>query len=233
MANSLSVHNMDKTCSEFDNGISFSLDAQKTLDQWEEGVKEYFYPETNIKYDYKDGNYRYYSVKTSSEMIKEPINIYWDDIEQITEYTRGYSKIKHFKIMVDFNCDFIYILAPKKTAKHFVNRMKKEKKMLFSNIQFDFSRITELENLNAAWGIWMDSTGALRKIAEFGKDVTTEISEEEYSLITTFYIDYLYKGNVVQLTLNVEGRISTLNNLNDYDMIFLYNEIKEKLMIEH
>lgn len=232
MANSLSVHSMDKTCSEFDNGISFSLDAQKTLDKWGEGIGGYFLPETNIKYDFKDVNYRYYSVKTSSEMFKEPINIYWDDIEQVTEYTKGYSKIKNFKIMVDLNCEFIYVLAPKKTASHFINRMKKEKKMSFSNIQFDFSRITELENLNTAWGIWMDSNGVLKKIAEFGKDITTEISEEEYPLITTFYIDYLYKGNVIQLTLNVEGRVSTLNNLNDSDMIFLYNEIKEKLMVE-
>ncbi|TFH46966.1 MAG: hypothetical protein E4G94_01210 [ANME-2 cluster archaeon] len=233
MANSLSIHKMDKTCSEFDDGISFSLDAQKTLNVWGDDVGAYFLPETNIKYEFKDVNYRYYSVKTSSEMFKEPINIYWDDIEQIIEYNRGYSKIKLFKFMVDLDGDFIYIFAPKKTAKHFVKRIVKEKKMLFSNVKFDFSRITELENLNAAWGIWMDSKGAIRKIAEFGKDVTTELSEEEYFLITTFYIDYLYKGNVVQLTLNVEGRISTLNNLNNQDMIFLYNEIKENLVIKN
>jgi len=230
MANSLSVHKIDKTCSEFNDERSFSLNAQKALTECSHDISEYFLPETNIKYDFKDANYRYYSVKTSSEMFKEPINIYWDAIEQIIEYTKGYSKIKHFKIMVDLNCDFIYIFAPKKTAKYFVKRIKKEKKILFSEIKFDFSRITELENLNAAWGIWKDSKGAIRKIAEFGKDVITEINEEEYSLITTFYIDYLYKRHVVQLTLNVEGRLSTQNNLNDQDMIYLFNEIGKNLI---
>ena len=231
MTNSLSVYKIDKTCSEFKNDKSFSLDAQKALMEWGEGISGYFLPETNIKYDFKDANYRYYSVKTSSEMFKEPINIYWDAIEQVIEYTKGYSKVRNFKIMVGLNCDYIYILAPKKIAQHFVKRIKKEKKTSFFDIKFDFSRITELENLNSAWGIWMDSNGAIRKIAEFGKDVIPEISEEEYSLITTFYIDYLYERKVVQLTLNVEGRLSTQNNLNDQDMIYLYHEIGDILII--
>lgn len=231
MGNSLSVYKIDKTCSEFGNGKSFSLDAQKTLAGWGGNASGYFLPETNIKYEYRDANYRYYSVKTSSKMINEPINIYWDDIEQIKEYKRGYSKIKRFKFMVDLKCEYIYIFAPKKITEHFIKRIKKEKNASCSNIQFDFSRIRELENLNAAWGIWMDSNGAIRKIAEFGKDVTMEISDEEYSLITTFYIDYLYRGKVIQLTLNVEGRLSTLNNLDYRDMIYLYKEIEQKLII--
>jgi len=50
MANSLSVYKIDKTCSEFCNGKSFSLDAQKTLDNWGDDVNAYFLPETRVSH---------------------------------------------------------------------------------------------------------------------------------------------------------------------------------------
>ena len=105
---------------------------------------------------------------------------------------------------------------------------EKEKCIVCSSINFNFSKVQELEKLNVPWGLWKDSKGIIKRIGEFGKGLPLEIND--YSKITTFYIDYDYMDKIVQLILSVEGRISTPNNLKNRDMIILYNEIKNTLV---
>lgn len=223
--NSISVIKLDELDYKFKDCKDFSLDKQKTLDKYVDGITDYFFPQTNIKYINSDDKFYYYSVSLSTEIVKENIYIYYNELE---EYTHGYQKIKKFDFRICKNFEYMYIFTPKKIADQFIKRLVKEKYIHYSEIHFNFSKVQELDKLNVAWGVWKNSKGIIKRIAEFGKGITFEI--EDYSEITTFYIDYNYRGNIVQLILSLECRISTQNNLKNSDMIILYNEIKNTLL---
>ncbi len=53
---------------------------------------------------------------------------------------------------------------------------------------------------------------------------------EDYSSITTFYIDYIYNGNPIQLILGLDGRISTQRDIKQKDIFNIYNDISGTLL---
>lgn len=230
MSKSLTVHKLEKVCKALTDKESFSLNNQTSVYEWGVGIEDGFIPQTKILYKYTDENHIHYAVSADSALIKEPIIVYWNEIEQFKEYTKGYSSISKFKFIIDHDYENIYIFSPKKISDRFIKQMAKERKMTCSNISFNFSLISELKNLISAWGIWEDSRGAITKTARFGPDITTEIFPEDYASITTMYIDYSFDQNTIQLILNAEGRISTQNKIDNGDMLDIYEDIKNTLV---
>lgn len=230
MSNSLSVLKLNNLCSELKEGKSIILNNQKTFVDWDGGSKECFMPQTTIKQKNIDENFIHYSVNSSSNLVNESIYVYWDQLENFVEYTKGYSTILDFELLIDINYKNLYIFAPKKVAEKFSKQIIKEQKVSCTNISFDFYRILELENLVAAWGVWEDSRGAITKTARFGPDITTELSKDEYSSITTMYINYMFGRDVVQLVLNKEGRIATQNKLKNEQMLSIFQDISDILI---
>ncbi|WP_407282762.1 hypothetical protein V7O61_03050 [Methanolobus sp. WCC1] len=227
MSNSLTVHRIENICSEFKNLLDFAFDNQKELSDWSEDKGSI--PKTSVKYNGKKYGFIHYNVSSASRLIMEPIYVI-EKIENFFEYyDRGYSKVDSFQLLIDSDYKHVYIFAPKKVASSFTKLANKEKKLSCSDIPFNFSSILHLEKLISAWGFWETSDGAITKIARFGRDVTTEIADDEYSSITSMNIDYEYMEKTVQLILNSEGRISTQNKLSNLDMISIYNEISHKL----
>lgn len=222
---SLSVMNIKKIKKEDFQKESFSLERQATFDNWGNEVKELGLPKTEIKNCFKLGEYAHYKAKMSTETIKEPIYIYEDGFY---ECTSGYQKIKAFDFLINENFTTLYTFAPKQVVETFIKRLKKERCMNCSDLPFDFSKLGELENLDSAWGVWEDSKGTIKRIAKFGKGIESEI--EDYSSITTFYIDYIYNGNPIQLILGLDGRISTQRDIKQKDIFNIYNDISGTLL---
>jgi len=222
---SLSVMSIKKIKKEDFETDSFSLEKQATFDNWGNEVKELGLPKTEITNCFKLGEYTHYKAKMSTETIKEPIYIYEDGF---FECTTGYQKIKIFDFLINENCTILYTFAPKQVVETFIKRLRKEGFMVCSDLPFDFSKIGELENLDSAWGVWEDSKGTIKRIAKFGKGIESEI--EDYSSITTFYIDYNYNGNPIQLILGLDGRISTQRDIKQKDIFNIYNDISGTLL---
>jgi hypothetical protein len=182
-------------------------------------------PKTEITNCFKLGEFINYKAKMSTETIREPIYVYEDGF---FECTNGYQKIKTFDFWINENFTILYIFAPKQVVETFIKRLRKEGCMVCSDLSFDFSKLGELENLDSAWGVWEDSKGTIKRMAKFGKGIESEI--EDYGSITTFYIDYDYNGDIVQLILGLDGRISTRRDLNQKDIFNIYNNISNTLL---
>ncbi len=181
---------------------------------------------TEIKKIYEEVGLIHYKVKMSSETIQEPIYIY---DKGYFEWKKGYQKIDTFTLWIDKSTSKMYIFAPKQIADTFTQRLKKEGYISFSKLLFDFSKVGELTNLDSAWGLWEDSEGIIRRVAKFGKGINAVI--EDYSRITTFYIDYKYRGDeIIQLILSSEGRISTNKNITKRELSLIYDDISRTLI---
>ena len=189
------------------------------------------YPKTIIEKMYIEKELHYSKVSMNSDTIKEPIYIYWEGMEEpFKEITTGYQKILNF--VFAFNKDYteIYIFASREVANLFIRRLRREKYISCDHLKFDFKRISELKNMDSAWGVWEDYTGIERKRARFGKGINEIIDDKEYESITTIYMDYKYGAEIIQLTLNVEGRISSFSkNISQTDMMVIFEEIREIL----
>jgi hypothetical protein len=222
---SLSVMGITKMKTEVFEKKSHSLERQVTFDNWGNEIKELGLPKTEITNCFKQGEFVHYNAKMSTETIREPIYVYEYGF---FEYTNGYQKIKNFDFWINENFKFLYIFAPKQVVETFIKRLKKEGCMVCSDLPFDFSKIGELENLDSAWGVWEDSKGTVKRIAKFGKGIESEI--EYYGSITTFYIDYDYNGDIIQLILGLDGRISTRRDLKQKDIFNIYNNISKTLL---
>ena len=122
------------------------------------------------------------------------------------------------------------MFSNKKIASLFLSRLKKAEYMDFSKILFDFSRIEELENLDSAWGSWEDSKGIIRRTGKFGKGLNKVI--EDYSNITTLFIDYMYKKELVQLILSLEGRIYSSKDLSNNELMEIFNDVSGVLVVD-
>jgi hypothetical protein len=222
---SLSVMSIKKINKDVFEKESYSLERQVTFDNWGNEVKELGLPKTELTNRFKLSEYIHYKAKMSTETIKEPIYIYENGF---FECTNGYQKIKTFDLLINEDSNILYTFAPKQVVETFIKRLRKEGCMVCSDLPFDFSKLGELENLDSAWGVWEDSKGTIKRIAKFGKGIESEI--EDYGSITTFYIDYNYKGNPIQLILGLDGRISTQRDLKQKDIFNIYNDISGTLL---
>lgn len=226
MGASLTVLNIDKILkNEIFEASSYSLEKQKTFDNYGSSIEDLGLPKTEIINHFVEAGFRHYFVKMSTETIKEPIYIYDDEY---IEWVKGYQKIEKFEFWVNEALLKMFVFAPKQIASTFIRRLKKEQYIIYSDIQFDFSKIGELEKLDSAWGTWEDSDGIVQRTAKFGKGINTIITD--YSRITTFYIDYKYGGKLKQLILSVEGRISSQSSLTNRDIFIIYDEISKTLL---
>ncbi|MDP3013450.1 MAG: hypothetical protein Q8M92_04355 [Candidatus Subteraquimicrobiales bacterium] len=207
---------------------SLSLEAAQTkLDNYGGSeIDELGSSKTEIKKTYEEAGFIHYEVKMSSETIKDPIYIF---DEGYFEWTSGYQKIDTFSVRIDTSSSKMFIFAPKQIADILTQRLKKAGYISLSKLPFDFSRVGELTNLDSAWGLWEDSVGIIRRIAKFGKGINAVITD--YAPITTFYIDYKYRGDeIVQLILSSEGRISTNKNLTHRELSIIYDDISKTLI---
>ena len=211
----------------FENNSTFSLEKQTSLNEY--GVDDRLgWRKTELSDRIEIGGFVYFNVLISTDLIYAPIYIYDDEY---VEWSDGYQQIKKFKIRMDKNKSKLYIFSNKKTAKTFLNRLKNAEVMEFSNILFDFSRMEELNNLDSAWGIWEDSSGIIRRIGMFGKGINAVI--DDYSKITTLFIDYVFNKTVIQLILSLEGRIYARTDLSHDELLRLFNEISEVLVVSN
>ncbi|MGB9941475.1 hypothetical protein [Methanosarcina sp.] len=225
MTGSLTVVRIENVKDIFKKKTGFSVKKDFSLENYEFQLNKLGEPLTEIFYCDSTPEYHIYLSKLSTNTIERPIYIYKDGIE---EYTLGYQEIKEFKFLIDTDFTTLYIFAPKRIARPFQARLDKEDYLRCSKIIFDFSRLQELSNFITGYGTWEDSDGVITKTGKFGHGIETTI--ENFSMITAFYIDYSYKNKRVQLILNVEGRISTTNELTEDDLLYLYNEIKDTLV---
>ena len=209
---------------------TISLEKQKELGEFEGFENIYIgYPKTTIEKLYTEKDLHYYKVLMSSDTIKEPIYVYWEGLEE-PKITTLYQKVLNF--FFAFNKDYseIYIFSPRDISNLFIRRLRREKYISCNHIKFNFKKISELENMDSAWGVWEDHEGVERKRARFGKGINEIIDEKEYETITTIYMDYKYGAELIQLTLNVEGRISTTSkNISQTDIFVIFEEIREVL----
>lgn len=203
----------------------FSLKEQTTFDAHGNEISDLGIPETKIEKRFMEAGLIHYKAKMSTETIKQPIYIYDD---RYVEWVKGYQKIENFEFWIKEDFSNLYVFAPKQIADMFVHRMTKERYVTCNKLQFDFSKVGELENLDSAWGEWEDSQGIIRRIARFGKGIESEI--KDFSPITTFYIDYKYGSKIIQLILGGGGRISTFSTIKYRDLLVLYNEISKILL---
>lgn len=225
MSSSLTVLKIENYKNHFKNGIDFSIKKDSTLEDHGVVVQKLGLPLTEVHYNGRDDEYYKYSIKFSTKTIDKPIYIYGEGVE---EYSNGFQEIEHFDVFIDVNMEFLYIFTSKKIAKPFKTRLEKFNYMKTSNYIFDFSKLQELTNFISGYGLWEDVEGIIKKAGKFGHGIENTI--DDFSVITTFYIDYKYKNRQVQLILNSEGRISTNNDLNNNDLLFLFNEIKNTLI---
>lgn len=169
----------------------------------------------------------FFNVKFYTNTIKKPIYIYGEGLE---EYDRGYQEIEYFPFRLNNNFTKMYIFTSRKLAEPFQKRLEKNKYLSGSNIVFDFSKLKELTGFVSGYGLWKNSQGIVKKAGEFGHGVENTI--EDFSVITTFYIDYMYSERQIQLILTNDGRVSTQNNLENDDLLNIFNEIESTLTNE-
>ncbi|WEL19047.1 hypothetical protein [Candidatus Nanohalococcus occultus] len=167
-----------------------------------------------------------FNVKLTTETKKDSIYVN-DGRPRVID--SGYQKIKEFRCWISNNQTELYVFAPKQLAKTFVKRLEKENWTSTSEVHFEFEKITELENLISARGMWEDSEGAVRKVAKFGEDIDQEISKEKFTATTTLYIDYRYRSLTTQIVLSEDGRISTNEDLSNQELYEIYEEVSSTL----
>lgn len=213
--------------SDFDKD-TFSFIDQTMLSQFNYKVDRLGLPKSVVKKITELDDYIEYSVKISTDTITEPIYIYQ---EGYCEYEKGYQRIETFTIWISKDKKRVIVFAKKDLAELFLRKLKRSNYLEASSDKFDFSKISELDNMDCAWGVWEDSKGVVKRIAKFGKGLDSEI--DDFSVITTFYIDYEYGGNIIQLILSKDGRMYTSNNnLTKLDFEIIYNEIYKILKKE-
>lgn len=234
MSGSLTVLKIEKLNDFFKKEKSFTLKENNNLDDHDLGAPELGFPLTKISYQKKDSNYYYFDVKFSTNTIEKPIYIYGEGLEDYykgyQEYHKGYQEIEFFKFRLNSDFTKIYIFAPKKLAEPFQKRLEKMKYLNGNNIIFNFSKLKELTNFVSGYGLWKNSQGIVKKAGEFGHGIETTI--DDFSVITTLYVDYMYNDRQIQLILNTEGRISTNTNLESEDLLNIFNEIECTLITD-
>lgn len=225
MTGSLTVVRIENVKDIFKKKTGFSVKKDFSLENYGFELNKLGEPLTEIFFCESTPEYYVFLSKLSTHTIDKPIYIYEDGIE---EYTLGYQEIKEFKFLIDTDFTTMYIFAPKKIARPFQARLDKHDYLRCFKIIFDFSRLQELSNFISGYGTWEDSSGVVTKTGKFGHGIETTVAN--FSKLTAFYIEYSYKNKRVQLILNVEGRISTSNELNEDDLLYIYHEIKDTLV---
>jgi hypothetical protein len=224
VSGSLTVLKIDKLREVFKKEKNFTLKENSNLDDYDLGYPELGFPITDIKFVEKDPNYYHFDVKFFTDTKDKTIYVYGEGLE---DYYHKYQEIEFFKFRLNTDFTKIYIFVSRKIAEPFQKRLEKMKYLDGTNIIFDFSRLEELPNFVSGYGLWKNSQGIVKKAGEFGHGIESTIND--FSVITTFYIDYMYNDRQVQLILNKEGRISTNTNLESEDLLNLYNEIENTL----
>lgn len=207
----------------------FSVESQTRLtdqDEVEDGVLGTL-PETEGERIDETDEFYIFEVEMSSKTHREPIYIHKGGIER---YNRGYQDIEDFTLWVSKDLDMMYVFTAKPNASTFVKRLKRRTDIVCRGIKWNFSNVTEIENLGSVWGEWRDSRGVVQRVGRFGNDVDREIREEDYEDITTLYIDYVYGTETVQLILSENGAISSKQNISGEDLFEIFHEIKNVIV---
>lgn len=209
----------------------FEIRHQKAITE-EENVNggQLSRPKTEISKTGKENGFIKYVAEMSSTTIEKPIYIFDDGYE---EWDEGYQEINHFEFWIDEDFNRLYVFAPKKVSNTFSKRLNRRDHLDCNSVSFDLSKVSELEDLDSAWGSWEDSEGIVKRKAKFGKDIDDAFEEADYDSITTIYIDYMYGSEPVQLILNHQGRISTQNgDIENKDVFKIFSKAEEILVEE-
>lgn len=205
---------------------AFSIELQKSLNNY--GVDDRLsWRKTEFNNRIIRNGFVNYDVLISTDTIEEPIYIFDDEY---VHWDNGYQKINNFKIKINDSYSKMYIFTNKKTTRLFLSRLKNEEYIDYSKIIFDFSRIEELENLDSAWGSWEDSNGIIRRTGKFGKGLNKII--DDYSKVTTLFIDYIYRTELIQLILSSEGRIYSRKDLSNYELMKIFDDVSNVLVVD-
>lgn len=223
--NSLKVIDFEFLHKYFSKNDSFCISKDKTINNYEDiGCNDY--PKSEIIKTGSSKKYTYYKANISSTLIKNPIYIH--DHDTFHYWAEGYQEVEHFEFYVDFSSSRMYIFAPKKVTEPFIKKLQDNGFLKYNEIKFDFSKIGELPNKKSAWGIWKNSEGIIKRIAEFGKGIDQTI--DDYSNITTLYLEYEHNNRDIQIVIGLNGRLSTPNKITKSELINIYKDISTVLM---
>lgn len=216
----------DDSISFFESNDEFRIEAQSDLHD----VEDYEMPElsqntrTIVEKKNENSDFYFFEVDMSSKTKDNPIYVHRDGIEK---WDNGYQRIDEFSVWLRKDPKEMFIFAPKAESKRFIKRLRKFRDAEVTTVNYDFSRIEELENLENAWGLWRDTQGIIQRVGEFGDGIEDEIDDP--SKITTLYIDYEY-GDSVQLVLSEGGSISTKQNITKDDLFSIFEELRESIV---
>lgn len=229
---SLTVMNIESILDKdkFEDSEKFKVEKQTSVKNHMKGSETLETTKTFVEkigeQSIEDKTFSIYNIEMSSSKKEEPIYIYEEDLKK---WERGYQEIENFKVWIDNQYSRLCIFAPRRTSTTFKARLKKAERMECDYLEFNFSKITELEHLDSEWGVWEDSRGIIRRKAKFGKDIDRAL--ESYDDITTFYLDYKYNSQIIHLILSKRACVSSKENkVDNIDLYRIYQEIKDTLI---
>jgi hypothetical protein len=224
--NSLKVVEFDFIHSFFKNKDYFFIGRDKAINEYGDiGCNDY--PKSIVTKTGVSGSNVTFNATISGNLLKNPIYIF--DHESCQYWDKGYQEVENFNFEINFELKLMYIFAPKKIANSFLNKLNSDGFITYTVVNFDFSKISDLVNKKSAWGIWKNSEGIIKRIAEFGKDIEKAI--DDYSNITTLYMDYYYHDRGIQIIMGLDSRLATPNKVTKDELIGIYNEISVVLRL--
>jgi hypothetical protein len=143
----------------------------------------------------------------------------------------AYQKISHFRVDLDLNKNKIYVFTKKDTANTFIRRFRYSKIIDYEYIYFDLTKIDELENLGNVFGAWQNGVGRCKKKAYFGTQINKlqDIIDDKEK-VTSYNVEYEYNGEIVDLFISRDGKISTQSNLlTNKDLVNIFNYLDQEL----
>ncbi len=120
----------------------------------------------------------------------------------------AFQHVYGFPVEVDVATGRVFVYAVKDIALSFAARLSQDGHFVTEKLCFDFGRIDETPAIENVVNAWANSSGAVRKIAFFGTDVHHAEGMKEKQF-TSIRVDYEHDGELIDLQISREGRIST------------------------
>ena len=218
--NSLKVIKYNKIHSFFENEKVFFVGKNRVINEYGD-IGCHDYPKSEVTKISQVNNTVTYKADISGHLVKKPIYIHDDD--SYTYWDKGYQEVETFEFQINFDSNLMYVFAPKNVANTILKKLQNDGFLEYDEVNFDFSKIGELEHKKSAWGIWKNSEGVIKRIAQFGKDIEQTI--DDYSDITTMYMDYEYRDRSIQLIMGLDGRLATRNKIKKMNFLLCIKKL--------
>ena len=190
-------------------------------------------------------NQVFFKVQHYSEIHKDHVRVFLDELEEPSELFIRYKNIKPNKIHefengyqillfydVIFNCEQgeLYVFTTKDVSKQFVRNFHKLGAFNYEIKILNLEKIPEVPEIDNIFGAWEDvSLGRLRKKAYFGTDVHKS-EGIEIKKVTSWNLEWSSKNSIVHdLFVNNECRLSSRSRINHDVLLSIYNRLKEKI----